>query len=73
MSLSSKHCEVETLPIKDIGIPSYLASQMCLMLYLSSLMKHQFSLLGEDADLCTGAKGGEIEGDRITDDNIGVT
>ena len=31
-----------------------------------------FSLLGEDADLCAGAEGGETEGDRITGDDIGV-
>jgi hypothetical protein len=31
-----------------------------------------FSLLGEDADLCAGAEGGEMEGDRITGDDIGV-
>jgi hypothetical protein len=32
-----------------------------------------FSLLGEDADLCAGAaEGGEIGGDRITGDDIGV-
>jgi len=31
-----------------------------------------FSLLSEDADLCAGAKGGGMEGDRITGDDIGV-
>ena len=31
-----------------------------------------FSLLGEDADLCAGAEGGETEVGRITGDDIGV-